>query len=110
MKYIVSGILLVLVFVIGLAFSAHNEVVVEVNYFLAKGHFRLVHVIALAFLFGVLLCLCFSLFFYIKLRIHNRYLLARLKKLGLQNEHLRTDVAQNKLSKPEKLYIKAEQA
>jgi len=88
MKYIVGGSFLLIIFAIGLAFSAHNELIVELNYFIAKGQFQLAHLLAAAFLLGVVLTLSFFLFFYVKSRLQNRYLKGRLRKLNSQQETL----------------------
>lgn len=88
MKFIVTGIVLLCLFTLGLAFSAQNELLVKINYFVAQGEFQVAHLMAGSFLVGVILSLAVTLFLYFKLRIKNSRLRVRIRQL------------QKKLSKP----------
>lgn len=72
MKSFLIAVIIGILFLVALCFGASNEQIVQINYFIAQGEFRLPLVLAWVFLSGFLISWIFAGFYIIKLKLSLR--------------------------------------
>ena len=86
MRIILSALLILIVAVIAYLFGDNNQQLVTVNYFIAKGDFKLSWVIGFALVCGFLLSWLISAYFYYSLKMRFALTKRKLNKLEKQQE------------------------
>lgn len=94
MKAIVTLVLFVCLFVLGMAFSAHNQQLIQLNYFIAQGEFQLVYLLMTFFISGCVVTALVLLRFYLKLLFKN-------KRLNQQVVSLKEQIGKIETAQPE---------
>jgi putative membrane protein len=80
MKRFLTLVLLVLLFIIAIVLGLKNQQVVNINYLLAQSDIRLSTLLAINFMFGFIVSVCFGTLFYLRLTMKNRQLQKLNKK------------------------------
>ena len=86
MKNLVIVVVFMLVLIIGIAVGAQNEQWVQVNYILASTQMHLSTLIALSMLLGFILALVLLAAYLVRLKLHNKHLHHKIKRLSKQTE------------------------
>ncbi|VAX76810.1 Lipopolysaccharide assembly protein A [Serratia symbiotica] len=86
MKYLLIFLFGLVIFVISLTFSMHNDQVITINYLIAKGDYQVSALLAMIFCIGFIFgCVIFAIF-YLRTRLILSRAKRKIKKLMLQLE------------------------
>lgn len=86
MKYLLIFILVLVIFVISITLGAHNDQIVNFNYLVAQGEYRLSTLLAILFGSGFMLAWLICGLFYLRTRIALGRAERKIKRLELQLE------------------------
>ncbi|WP_095499007.1 LapA family protein [Paraferrimonas haliotis] len=95
MKTLLVAVIVILLFLIALAFGAQNEQLVSINYFVAQGEFRLPVVLSVTFIAGFASCWLISIVFVVKLKLALRKATRLLHKQQKPNHNTKPVTTDN---------------
>lgn len=97
LKYLLILFIVLAVFILSVTLGAHNDQIVEFNYLLAKGEYRLSTLLAVLFGAGLILGWVICGLFYVRIRLSLAYAHRKIRRLEQQST---AEVAQTHATVP----------
>ena len=91
MKRFLTILITVLFFILAVIIGLKNQQLVSINFLVAQNELRLSTLLAIVFSFGFSVAVCLASYFYLALKIKNRY----LRKLNLKQRRELNDLRTN---------------
>ncbi|MEI6896947.1 MAG: LapA family protein [Psychromonas sp.] len=90
MKHFLTLVVIIILFVIAIILGLKNQQIVNINYLIAQSDIRLSTLLAVNFMLGFIVSVCFGTLFYLRLSMTNRHLRKLNKKQRKELNLLRT--------------------
>ncbi len=85
MKVVLITMVVIVFFTISMLFSVSNEAMVDLNYLIGTGNFKISYLIGLSFLSGFIICWILVYTMHLKLKLKMSFLRKKINKLELNN-------------------------